>query len=288
LVEEEMPEIHFTKMHGAGNDYVYICTFDQTLPDDLAELARKVSDRHFGIGGDGMILIHPPNSAENDARMQMFNADGSEAQMCGNGIRCVAKYFYDHLLEEKKDQLAIETLAGVLTIEIMTDQAGLAERAKVNMGQPILEPNLIPATFPEAIDQRLVVRGQELSVNCVSMGNPHAVTFVERLSDDWVLKIGPEVEVDPHFPQKVNAEFVEVMASGEVKMRVWERGSGETLACGTGACAVCVAGMLTGRTGNRLLVHLLGGDLFIEWDGVGNPVYMTGPATEVFSGTIEV
>jgi diaminopimelate epimerase len=288
LVEEEMPEIHFTKMHGAGNDYVYICTFDQTLPDDLAELARKVSDRHFGIGGDGMILIHPPESAENDARMQMLNADGSEAQMCGNGIRCVAKYVYDHLLEEKKARLTIETLAGVLTIDIMTDQAGLAVLAKVNMGQPILEPNLIPATFPEAIDQRLVVRGQELSVNCVSMGNPHAVTFVERLSDDWVLKIGPEVEVDPHFPQKVNAEFVEVMASGEVKMRVWERGSGETLACGTGACAVCVAGMLTGRTGNRLLVHLLGGDLFIEWDGVGNPVYMTGPATEVFSGTIEV
>ena len=279
--------MRFTKMHGAGNDYVYVDCFRQPLPTAPAELARAVSDRHFGIGGDGLILICPSEVA--DARMRMFNADGSEAEMCGNGVRCVAKYVYDHGLC-RQQTLRIETGNGVLTLDldVVGDRVG---RVRVDMGQPILEPGKIPTLLPAnpliegspVVDVDLSVAGRVLRVACVSMGNPHCVTFVDRLTDDWVLGVGPLVETDPHFPKRVNAEFVEVLSPAEVRMRVWERGSGETLACGTGACAVCVAGVLAQRTGRKILAHLPGGDLELHWADNGH-VYMTGPAVEVFSG----
>ena len=279
--------MRFTKMHGAGNDYVYVNCFEESPPDDPAQLARRVSDRHFGIGGDGLILICPSKVA--DARMRMFNADGSEAEMCGNGVRCVAKYVYDHGLC-RKETLQIETGAGVLSLELEI-AAGGVERVRVDMGEPVLEPEKIPTTLHGTgaqngdlvLDAELQVAGETLAVTCVSMGNPHAVTFVDRLTDRWVLEIGPQVEADLHFPNRVNAEFVEVVSPTEVRARVWERGSGETLACGTGACAVCVAGALGGRTDRKIVAHLPGGDLELHW-AKNNRVYMTGPAVEVFSG----
>jgi diaminopimelate epimerase len=271
-------------MHGTGNDYVYVDCFREPLltnPAALANLAQKVSDRHFGIGSDGLILIGPSSVA--DARMRMFNADGSESEMCGNGIRCVAKYVYDHGIA-RRPTMRIETGAGIKTVDVEVAH-GVAVRVRVDMGEPILEAARIPTTFSgnPVINAALDVDGQRLAVTCVSMGNPHCVAFVDQLSDAQVLGIGPKIETDPHFPRRVNAEFVEVISPTEVRMRVWERGSGETLACGTGACAVCVAGALTGRTGRKVLVHLLGGDLELEW-GDDNHVYMTGPAVEVFSG----
>lgn len=273
--------MRFTKMHGAGNDYVYVDCFEQSLPRDIPALARAVSDRHFGVGGDGLILICPSEVA--DARMRMFNADGSEAEMCGNGIRCVAKYLYDHG-RVRKPSLAIETGAGVLNLALEID-GDRVQRVRVDMGRPILEAARIPTTLPgdPVVNARLDIGVRSLKVTCVSMGNPHCVTFVDELNDDWVLGIGPQVERDPHFPNRVNAEFVEVISPTEIKLRVWERGSGETLACGTGACAVCVAGALTGRTERRIVAHLPGGDLELEW-GQDDHVYMTGPAVEVFSG----
>jgi diaminopimelate epimerase len=273
--------MRFTKMQGAGNDYVYVDCFSQPAPADPAGLARKIADRHFGVGGDGLILIRPSEVA--DARMQMFNADGSEAEMCGNGVRCVAKYVYDHKLAPKPN-LKIETGRGVLALDLEVSN-GRAERVRVNMGKPILEPQRIPTTYPgdRVVNVPLLIGDEELTVTCVSMGNPHCITYVERLDDCWVLQIGPRVETDKHFPRRVNAEFVEVISPREVRMRVWERGSGETLACGTGASAVCVAGVLTGRTERKILAHLPGGDLELEWSSDGN-VYMTGPAVEVFSG----
>jgi len=273
--------MRFTKMHGAGNDYVYVDCFHEPMPGQPAELARRVSDRHFGIGGDGLILICPSDRA--DARMRMFNADGSEAEMCGNGIRCVAKYVYDHGIC-RRDSLKIETGAGVLSLDLEI-AAGRVRRVRVDMGQPILDAEKIPTTLPgnPVVNALLPVAGEQLHVTCVSMGNPHCVTFVDRLTDRWVLQVGPQVEADPHFPKRVNAEFVEVLSPGEIRMRVWERGSGETLACGTGASAVCVAGVLTGRTQRKILAHLPGGDLELHW-AEDNRVYMTGPAVEVFSG----
>lgn len=273
--------MRFTKMQGAGNDYVYVNCFAEPLPDDPAALARQVSDRHFGVGGDGLILICPSDVA--DARMRMFNADGSESEMCGNGVRCVAKYVYDHGLSEK-ETLKIETGRGVLTLNLEAVD-GVVERVRVDMGQPILKAADIPTTLPgdPVVRAKLTVAGHELKVTCVSMGNPHCITYVDRLSDEWVLGIGPKIEVDPHFPRRVNAEFVEIVSPREVKMRVWERGSGETLACGTGASAVCVAGVLTGLTERKILAHLPGGDLELEW-AANDHVYMTGPAVEVFSG----
>jgi diaminopimelate epimerase len=222
----------------------------------------------------------------------MFNADGSEAEMCGNGIRCVAKYLHDHGLC-KKSSLAIETGRGVLRLDLEL-VAGRVARVRVDMGEPILKPRQVPTTLPgnpkqpdgAAADVPLKVAGEPLRVTCVSMGNPHCITFVERLSDRWVLEIGPRIETDPHFPNRVNAEFVEVISPGEVRMRVWERGSGETLACGSGACAVCVAGVLTGRTDRRLLAHLPGGELELDWAADGH-IYLTGPAAEVFTGQWE-
>jgi len=279
--------MRFTKMHGAGNDYVYVNCFDEPVPDDPAELARHVSDRHFGIGGDGLILICPSQVA--DARMWMFNADGSEAEMCGNGIRCVAKYVFDHGISNKQT-LAIETGRGVLTLDLKVVD-GLVDRVRVDMGEPILQAGRVPTTLAgdpkqggAVIDASLRIAGELLRVTCVSMGNPHCVAFVDELSDHWVLAVGPKVETDEHFPRRVNAEFVQVLSRREVRQRTWERGSGETLACGTGASAVCVAGVLAGRTEREILVHLVGGDLSIHWNEADNHVYMTGPATEVFSG----
>jgi diaminopimelate epimerase len=273
--------MRFTKMHGAGNDYVYVNAFAERLPDDLPALARAVSDRHRGIGSDGLILICP--SERGDARMRMFNADGSEGEMCGNGVRCVAKYVYDHGLA-KKEELRIETGRGVLTLQVFPER-GRVERVRVNMGEPILRSAVIPTTLPgdPPVRAPLDVAGKRIEVTCVSMGNPHCVTFVDEITDDWVLRIGPQIEKHPAFPRKVNAEFIQILSPREMRMRVWERGSGETQACGTGACASAVAAVLNGLTERTVLCHLPGGDLTLEW-AASNEVYMTGPATEVFSG----
>jgi len=272
----------FTKMHGLGNDYVYVNTFDQKAPADPAKLAISISDRHFGVGSDGLILIGPSESA--DARMRMFNADGSESEMCGNGVRCVAKYIYDHGIAPR-DRVTVETGRGVLTLDVEVE-AGKARRIRVDMGTPILQGSDIPTKLPgnPPVNAPLVVEGQTYAVTAVSMGNPHAVIYVPDVAAFPVEALGPVFEHHPSFPRRVNVHFVEVLGPGEVKMRTWERGSGITLACGTGACAVCVAGVLTGKTSPAILAHLPGGDLKLEWPGEGKSVFMTGPATEVFSG----
>lgn len=271
----------FTKMHGAGNDYVYVNCFAEAFPHDAAGLAIAVSDRHKGIGADGLILICP--SERGDARMRMFNADGSESEMCGNGIRCVAKYVYDYGIA-RSDRLHIETGRGVLALDL-TVAHGRVARVRVNMGTPILESAKIPTTLKgdPPIRQILTAAGREFEVTCVSMGNPHCVAFVDQLNDEWVHVVGPQVERHPAFPRRVNAEFIQLLSPREFNMRVWERGSGETQACGTGACASAVAGVLTGLTERRVLAHLPGGDLELEWAASGE-VYLTGEAVEVFSG----
>ena len=274
--------MRFTKMQGAGNDYVYIDCFRETIPSDPAALSIQVSDRHFGIGSDGLILICPSDHA--DARMRMFNVDGSESEMCGNGIRCVAKYVYDHGIA-KKSRLAIETGRGILQIDLNI-VGGTVATACVDMGEPILRAEQIPTLLQgnPPILAPLEVLGQTLHTTCVSMGNPHCVIFVEQIEDYHVHNLGPVIETHPAFPRRINVEFVSLKSPKEVNMRVWERGSGETLACGTGACGVCVAGVLSGRTDRQLLVHLRGGDLELHWSKTDNHVYMTGPAVEVFTG----
>ena len=274
--------MRFNKMQGAGNDYVYVDCFTQPAPTDPAALSRAVSDRHFGIGSDGLILIMPSERA--DARMRMFNADGSESEMCGNGVRCVAKFVYDHGIA-RKPKLAIETGRGVLALELQVERDRV-QRVRVDMGEPILEAERIPTTLPgkPPIDVPLSVNDQTLRVTCVSMGNPHCITYVDAITDALVHGIGPRVENHPAFPRRTNVEFVRVNRPDDVTLRVWERGSGETLACGTGACAVAVAGVLTGRTAREITAHLPGGDLQLHWSATDNHVYMTGPAVEVFSG----
>jgi diaminopimelate epimerase len=279
--------MRFTKMHGAGNDYIYVDCFAQRIPDDAPELARRISDRRFGVGSDGLILICPSERA--DAEMRMYNADGSYSEMCGNGIRCVAKYVYDHGIK-RADTLKIESAGRVLSLDL-EHANGQVDRVRVDMGEPILIPEQIPTTLRSTdganqpvVDVALVVGEYRFDVTAVSMGNPHCVVFVEKATDQWVLGLGPKVEVDSHFPKRVNVEFVEVVSRSEVRQRTWERGSGETFACGTGAGAVCVAGVLTGRTDRNVTIHLLGGDLEIEWRESNNHVYKTGPAAEVFSG----
>jgi diaminopimelate epimerase len=274
--------MRFTKLQGAGNDYVYVNCFEEAVPESLPALARQMSDRHFGVGADGLILIEPSDVA--DARMRMFNADGSEAEMCGNGIRCLAKYVYDHGIA-RRDRLRIETGAGVLALDLETD-GDRVQQVRVAMGEPVLESARIPTTLPgpQVVDHEIQVGGQPLRVTCVSMGNPHCIIFVEEASDELVLGLGPQIEKDSRFPARINVEFVEVISPTEVRQRTWERGSGETLACGTGASAVCVAGVLTERTERSILNHLLGGDLSLEWRKSDNQVYKTGPAVEVFSG----
>lgn len=275
-------------MHGAGNDYVYINGFDQALPSDLESLAVAMSHRRFGVGADGIILVLP--SAHADAWMRMFNADGSESEMCGNGIRCVAKLVHDHGIA-KKDALVIETGAGLLDLSLEVEQ-GKVQRVTVDMGKPRLMAREIPTSLGKpderVINHRLEVRGHTLFATCVSMGNPHCVIFVPEATDELVLGCGPLIERDERFPKRTNVEFVEILASGEVRQRTWERGSGETWACGTGASAVCVAGVLTGRTDRTILNHLLGGDLTLRWDESTEHVFMTGPAVEVFQGTYSI
>jgi diaminopimelate epimerase len=274
--------MRFTKMQGAGNDYVYVDCFANPLPHDPGGLSRKISNRHFGVGADGLILICPSTQA--DARMRMFNADGSEAEMCGNGIRCVAKYLYDHCLV-RKTALTVETGRGVLRLELEV-QGGAVHQVTVDMGEPILEAERIPTSLAgdPPIQMLLTADGRSFEVTCVSMGNPHCITFVDELADSLVLGFGPKIENHQVFPRRTNAEFVRINSPDEVTVRVWERGSGETLACGTGACAVAVAGVLTGKTQRKLLAHLPGGDLRLVWSESDNHVYLTGPAVEVFGG----
>ncbi|HVK14500.1 MAG TPA: diaminopimelate epimerase [Gemmataceae bacterium] len=273
--------MRFTKMQGCGNDYVYVDLFNEKVSGDLSKLAVAIADRHFGVGGDGLILICPSERA--DARMRMFNADGSESEMCGNGLRCVAKYVYDHGIA-RKDHLTIETGRGILAVDLEVS-GGKAKRVRVNMGEPILDAEKIPTLLKgdPPKEAELLVEGEAFAFTCVSMGNPHAVAFVPEITDRLVHQIGPIVEKHEAFPRRVNVEFVKVNSRTDADMRVWERGSGETLACGTGACAVAVAGILTDRFDRKVTIHLVGGDLEIEW-GADNHVYKTGPAVEVFSG----
>jgi len=274
--------MRFTKMHGIGNDYVYVDCFDETV-DDPAAIAPKMADRHYGIGGDGLILVMPSASA--DVRMRMFNADGSEAQMCGNGIRCVAKYAWDHG-RSQTNPMTVETAAGIKTIELEV-VGGQAVAATVDMGEPIL----VGCEIPVAIDTDTVVDapieaiGQTFAMTCVSMGNPHATIYVDDVAAVDLEAVGPALETHPLFPERVNVHFVQVHDASTVTMRTWERGSGITLACGTGASAVCVAGVLTGRSSRGITATLPGGDLDLEWREADNHLYMTGPAEEVFTGT---
>ena len=276
----------FTKMHGCGNDYVYVdCT--NGMIEDPSEVSKYVSDRHFGIGSDGLILICSSDIA--DFRMAMYNADGSEGAMCGNGIRCVAKYVYDKGLTDKKN-ISIETKSGIKELEL-TVEDGKVLLVKVNMGAPILKAKDIPVDIDteKCIDSDINVDGKNYKITCVSMGNPHAVTFIdEDVKLFPIEKIGPKFENHPMFPDRVNTEFVQVLNRHEVNMRVWERGSGETLACGTGTCATVVACVLNGLTDDEVTVHLLGGDLFIKYDRENNTVWMTGPAVIAFEGTVEI
>ena len=277
--------LQFTKMHGLGNDYVYMDAINQKI-EKRSELAKFVSDRHFGIGSDGLILICPSEKA--DFRMQMFNQDGSEAEMCGNGIRCVGKFVYDKGLTNK-ETITVETLAGIKTL-VMTAKNGKIETARVDMGKPILEPEKIPVISDENPVKNLKLNEgeKEFTFTCVSMGNPHAVTFIkEDVNKFDICKYGAKLEVNEAFPKKANIEFINVIDNKTLKMRVWERGAGETLACGTGACASTVAAILNGYTSREVTVHLLGGNLKIKWDENDNHVYMTGPATTVFEGKIE-
>lgn len=271
----------FTKMQGLGNDYVYVNGFEEKI-ENPSELAVKVSDRHFGIGSDGLILINPSKTA--DFEMEMYNADGSRSEMCGNGIRCVAKYVYDYGLTDKTE-ISVETLGGIKYLDL-TVRDGKAVMIKVDMGKPILAPDQIPvaAEGDMAVNVPVLVDGTEYRMTAVSMGNPHTVVYMDDIEHLEIEKIGPKFENHERFPNRVNAEFVKVLDRHTVQMRVWERGSGETLACGTGACAVAVACILNGLTEDKVTVRLLGGDLLIEWDREKDTVYMTGPAEVVFDG----
>ena len=275
--------IKFTKMQGLGNDYVYIDAINQNI-ENMSSLAKFVSDRHFGIGSDGLILICKSDIA--DFKMRMFNSDGSEAEMCGNGIRCVGKFVYDKGLTDKKT-LTIETLAGIKTLKLNTKE-GKVETVRVDMGEPILEPEKIPVISDENPVKNLLLKAEdkEFKFTCVSMGNPHAITEVEETEKFDVEKYGKVLEVNKAFPNKTNVEFIKILDKEHIKMRVWERGAGETLACGTGACATAVACYLNGKTNRKVEVELLGGKLYIEWNEKDNHIYMTGPAVTVFEGVL--
>ncbi|MDZ4820814.1 MAG: diaminopimelate epimerase [Planctomycetota bacterium] len=283
----------FTKLQGAGNDYVYVNCFIEPFPNDPAALAIRIADRHYGVGGDGLILICPSEKA--DARMRMYNADGSESEMCGNGVRCVAKYVYDHGIA-KKPTLKIETGNGDLSLNLILKNDRV-EQVCVDMGEPILKPADIPVNLPgESIVNHDLPRNPVLPpewfqaaaieprLTCVSMGNPHVILYCREVAKVPLELIGPVIETWEYFPRRINVHFVQVHSPTEVTMRTWERGSGITLACGTGASAVAVAGVLTGLTGRKILAHLPGGDLQLEWNEANNHVFMTGPAVEVFSG----
>ena len=278
-------KLQFTKMQGLGNDYVYVDCTKKKL-ENASEVAVKVSDRHFGIGSDGLILINASSVA--DFEMEMYNADGSRGEMCGNGIRCVAKYVYDYGLTDQT-HISVETLGGIKYLDLTVEE-GRVRQVRVDMGRPMLCPAEIPviANGESVIDMPIEVDGTEYRMTAVGMGNPHTVVFVEDVDGLEIEQIGPKFEHHPCFPNRVNTEFVKVLDRNTVKMRVWERGSGETLACGTGACAVAVACILNGLTENKVTVQLLGGDLLIEWNREADKVYMTGPAEVVFDGEIEL
>jgi diaminopimelate epimerase len=278
-------KIPFTKMHGAGNDYVYVNGFEVKVADPAA-MARAVSPRRKGIGSDGLILVQPSSVAA--VRMEMYNADGSRGEMCGNGIRCVGKYAYDRGIT-RDNPLRVETDSGIKTLELDV-QDGVVRSVNVDMGEPILEPARIPVRCEgsRVVDEPLEVAGETHRVTCVSMGNPHCVLFLPDIAGLDLETIGPRFERHERFPKGINTEFIKVLGRGEMDMRVWERGSGETAACGTGACAAAVAGVLTGRTDRRVLVHLAGGDLTIEWREHDHHVAMRGEAVEVFRGEIDV
>ena len=272
----------FTKMQGIGNDYVYVNCLQETI-ENPSELAKKISDRHYGVGSDGLIMINPSDKA--DFEMEMYNADGSRGEMCGNGIRCVAKYVYDYGLTDKTS-ISVETLAGIKYLDL-TVEDGKVVLVKVDMGKPMLRPEEVPVVSEkeEVIDEPITVDGQEYRMTCVSMGNPHAVVFIDQDVKEFPLEtVGVKFENHERFPKRVNTEFVNVLDRHTAQMRVRERGSGETLACGTGACAVAVACALNGLTEDEVTVKLLGGDLQIKWDREKNTVYMTGPAEVVFDG----
>ena len=273
----------FTKMHGCGNDYVYVNLFEEKI-DDPASLSIAVSDRHFGIGSDGLITIGPSDVA--DFRMRIYNADGSEAEMCGNGIRCVAKYVYDHKLTNQTE-ISVESGAGIKYLQLTTEN-GKVTKVRVDMGEPKLAPAEIPveAQGQKVIDEPITAAGKEWRMTCVSMGNPHAVVFVDDVEHFELEKYGPAFEHHERFPKRTNTEFVQIISRNEVSMRVWERGSAETWACGTGTCATVMACILNKKTDDKVLVHLRGGDLVIEYDRDTNHVFMTGPAVEVFTGEI--
>ena len=276
--------LKFTKMHGLGNDYVYMDAINQNI-ENRSELAKYVSDRHFGIGSDGLILICKSDVA--DFRMEMYNQDGSQAEMCGNGIRCVGKFVYDKGLTNKTT-ISIETLAGIKVLEMQEEQ-GKIKLVKVDMGEPILEPEKIPVKSNEYPVKNLILKAEdkEFKFTCVSMGNPHAIAFIkEDVNNFDICKYGKILELDNVFPNKTNVEFVNIIDKKTLEMRVWERGAGETLACGTGACGTAVAGFLNNYTQREVTVKLLGGDLNIKWNQNDNHVYMIGPATTVFEGEI--
>lgn len=280
-----MDRLKFTKMHGAGNDYIYVNCFEETVKNP-GKLAIKVSDRHFGIGSDGLILISPSDKA--DFKMNIYNADGSEGMMCGNGIRCVSKYVYDNGMTDK-DEISVETRSGIKLIK-MNVENGKVVSARVNMGEPILQADKIPTKFDgeSVIRQKLTIGKKEYEVTCVSMGNPHCIVYVDDVKDIDLEKIGPKFENNEMFPERINTEFVHVVSDTELDMRVWERGSGETLACGTGSCAVTVASVLCGycKRNTEIKINLLGGTLTDIWTD-GGDVYMTGPAATVCTGEIE-
>ena len=273
----------FTKMQGLGNDYVYVNCLKEKV-ESPSEMARRVSDRHFGVGSDGLILICPSECA--DFEMKMYNADGSRGEMCGNGIRCVGKYAYDYGLTDQTE-ISVETLGGIKHLSLTVEEGKVA-LVKVDMGSPIFVPEQIPVKVEgdHAVNVPISVDGDEYRMTCVSMGNPHAVVYLDDIQNMEIEKIGPKFEHHPWFPNRVNTEFARVLDRETVEMRVWERGSGETLACGTGACAVAVASMVNGLTEDCVTVQLLGGNLKIEWDREKNVVYMTGPATVVFDGEL--
>lgn len=287
LLDDKMNELKFTKMHGAGNDYIYINAMD-SCPAELEKLAIRLSDRHKGIGSDGLVAIMPSEIA--DFRMRMFNADGSEGKMCGNAARCIGKYVFEKGLTRKTSVL-LETLSGIKTLELHTDKMrSRVLSVTVDMGEPILEPRTIPVSdsIKSIKNISLKVSTEEYKVTAVSMGNPHGVIFCKAPEKMDIETPGKELEVHPVFPERANIEFVEVVSPAELKMRVWERGSGETLACGTGACAALVASVLNGKSERRAIVHLKGGDLEVEWDASSNHVFLTGPAEISFEGTVMV
>lgn len=287
--------MHFTKMEGCGNDYIYVNGFEENIPaQDKPDLVRRLSDRHFGVGGDGVIFINPAKEA--DFEMEMYNADGSRAEMCGNGIRCVGKYVYDNGLTNKEN-ITVISAGKIKYLELVVEKAagqgskrGRVTSVRVNMGSPILEPAQIPvrAEGDKVVDEPILVDGQEYRMTCVSMGNPHAVIFARDVAEMKLSEIGPKFENHERFPKRTNTEFVEVIDRQTVFMRVWERGTGETLACGTGCCATAAACILNGLTDDKITVKLLGGELIIEWDREKNIIYMTGPATSVFEGEVDI